>query len=601
MIKMHRCLPLPFLLVTLCNPLRADIILMRNGTKLIGMVTGQDRREIRFVMKHGIRIIPKRQIKRISYGPTEQEEKQQKALQERLAKAKEIKDPEKRVSEMQKILDEEKRIQEEIEKRKQLITGLSDEITTLLQREEDKIKEEERRLEQQKQELTERKKRLEEQRKHQEELSRRSAEGGVDRLGPAWRSAVLPGWGQYRKGADGKAFFFGISFVGAAAYRQSVAQKYNNAGADYSLAAGTSLAVANPQSSSYFFFEQHLAHLARDEKAAQAALARNSSFALAALYLWNVLDAAFVDPEPLSANPGEHAGVGKLGSFWRSALIPGWGQVAADRPVKGTVLTAGTLIMGALYLDARHKYNTARKDYQNSVDLAYLTPFSSDYAPAVIYNYTLGQEALNRIDQNAARTRNIGYLLGGLYLFNLADLFIFAPGEALKPWRDKWGSAWRAAVLPGWGHAYQGSMGRGMIFTVSLLALGGYGRSQQLEYYRARDEHTVAVNSVLLTPADNAYTGLRLANYLRVQDSADRAAAAGARGRYSALAFFLVYGYNVFDAYHQAATLSSVARAPKTGGAVEPSGNFRLAVLPERSPVGDKTGTFAGLSYQIMF
>ncbi len=100
----------------------------------------------------------------------------------------------------------------------------------------------------------------------------------------------------------------------------------------------------------------------------------------------------------------------KLSASWRSAMLPGWGQVYKQQRVKATVfgvLQAATL---AAFVAFIVETNTRK----------------SDYLDVNVYGSPLLEERYNDY-QSAYRTRNIlGYLTLGVYLANYYDA-LYAP------------------------------------------------------------------------------------------------------------------------------------------------------------------------------
>jgi len=95
--------------------------------------------------------------------------------------------------------------------------------------------------------------------------------------------------------------------------------------------------------------------------------------------------------------------------LWRSAIVPGWGQLYKGSSVKGGIIMGGTvaLIGGIIYTDCM------RSDYANKIAKTHIDGNKREYA--------------NRRD-NFETGRNICIgALGALYVYNLIDAVV-APG-----------------------------------------------------------------------------------------------------------------------------------------------------------------------------
>ena len=100
----------------------------------------------------------------------------------------------------------------------------------------------------------------------------------------------------------------------------------------------------------------------------------------------------------------------KLSASWRSAILPGWGQVYKQQKVKATVFGVLQAVTLAAFV-AMAIETDARKD---------------DYSSVNVYGSPLISERFNDY-QSAYRTRNIlGYLTLGVYLVNYYDA-LYAP------------------------------------------------------------------------------------------------------------------------------------------------------------------------------
>ena len=110
----------------------------------------------------------------------------------------------------------------------------------------------------------------------------------------------------------------------------------------------------------------------------------------------------------------------KPGSLWRSALYPGWGQFYHNRKKMGYCLAIGFGALALTTLTTRLRYNDLLGDYN-----------------ALGYD---DRDLRARTDRWRT-TYNISLVgMALVYLYNLADAVIFAPGEKTR--------TYRFAVLP---------------------------------------------------------------------------------------------------------------------------------------------------------
>lgn len=173
-----------FLLVAASSQLLADKVLLKDGSVVEGEVFHQTSKFIRIRSGTVVRTIDKTDIKRIIFEETKKltEEEGQKLQALEQARAEEARRA------------EQVRLAREAEARK-----------------------------------------LEEARKKQEEEKTRQAEKPqeITHGGAIWRSAVLPGWGQFYTGRKSKGFAYGTGFALAAGLKLSTAAWATHARRDY--------------------------------------------------------------------------------------------------------------------------------------------------------------------------------------------------------------------------------------------------------------------------------------------------------------------------------------------------------------------------------
>lgn len=128
----------------------------------------------------------------------------------------------------------------------------------------------------------------------------------------------------------------------------------------------------------------------------------------------NVLDYHALYAVERNGATADFSGISSVSSYgghglWRSAIVPGWGQLYKGSTVKGSLILGGTalLIGGAIYTDIM------RTDYANKIKKTHSADNKRAYA--------------TRRD-NFAMGRNICLgALGALYVYNLIDAIV-APG-----------------------------------------------------------------------------------------------------------------------------------------------------------------------------
>ena len=138
-------------------------------------------------------------------------------------------------------------------------------------------------------------------------------------------------------------------------------------------------------------------------------------------------------------------------AIWRSALLPGWGQIYQERLIQGAVFSFGTLglyFQSFYYLDQYNKHGDSgdRSKFQTYISLAALFHLGSiiDAADA---GYRLKPKGWH------------GELLGD------------------KPLKSPWGAVLRSAIIPGWGQVY----------TQNYLRAAGYFALNAYLVYRIHD------------------------------------------------------------------------------------------------------------------
>ena len=111
----------------------------------------------------------------------------------------------------------------------------------------------------------------------------------------------------------------------------------------------------------------------------------------------------------------------KTKAFMRSAVLPGWGQRYFEQPRKSIGIGSSALTATLFCLYNQMEYNRLSADYDQAV---------LDYQNSITNLDTRANHMLNIYDQLSANQRhsNVGVvLLGGVYAWNLVDIFIATP------------------------------------------------------------------------------------------------------------------------------------------------------------------------------
>jgi hypothetical protein len=111
----------------------------------------------------------------------------------------------------------------------------------------------------------------------------------------------------------------------------------------------------------------------------------------------------------------------KTKAFMRSAVLPGWGQRYFEQPRKSIGFGSSALPATLFCLYNQIEYNRLSADYDQAV---------LDYQNSITNLDTRANHMLNIYDQLSANQRhsNVGVvLLGGVYAWNLVDIFLRTP------------------------------------------------------------------------------------------------------------------------------------------------------------------------------
>lgn len=117
----------------------------------------------------------------------------------------------------------------------------------------------------------------------------------------------------------------------------------------------------------------------------------------------------------------------RLPYVWRSAVLPGWGQIYDDRKRTG-YLFSGFFGLSALYYYSNLiDYQKAQKNYKS-------TPFlpATQAQDTYVINTLLLSQARKEYKASETNVNNAAYLLAGIYIWNLVDAFVFSGRQEEK-------------------------------------------------------------------------------------------------------------------------------------------------------------------------
>ena len=117
--------------------------------------------------------------------------------------------------------------------------------------------------------------------------------------------------------------------------------------------------------------------------------------------------------------------VGGLPSFWRSAMLPGWGQLYDNRELRGRAFQAGMLATGYYWLSKKNSREVARKDYITASRFFAAMPRDTALNSLAVMNFVQAQDAYSRMNASTKRANTISLILLGIYTYNLFDAYSF--------------------------------------------------------------------------------------------------------------------------------------------------------------------------------
>lgn len=245
----------------LASSISADVVILKNGKSYEGTITSQDADKIQIQTADGLETIYKITIRRITFTTAKQtpEEKAQaeKAAEQRASAEKAERERQARAAEEEK--KEQKRLKEEADIRKENET-LRRELALL--KDEKKLRQ-----------------------TAEQETHGRSGWPSI------WRSALLPGWGQFHRGDVLSSRVFAAGALAASYYFYTANRDYGDAKGYYrdaSTLTALSMPTRNPDAIGASFVYAHQQRNLMRQRAAGANIALGM---LGALYLTNVLEA----------------------------------------------------------------------------------------------------------------------------------------------------------------------------------------------------------------------------------------------------------------------------------------------------------------------
>ena len=132
--------------------------------------------------------------------------------------------------------------------------------------------------------------------------------------------------------------------------------------------------------------------------------------------------------------------VTKKGMLWRSAIIPGWGQlysgIAVDNRrerIKGLSFMGAGFLFGAGLLVANANYQSAKSDAasKDKLDTLVFIASGNTFNPLGLITYSLANSASGKMDSAANTASLASVLFIGVYAINLLDVIIFGGHDAL--------------------------------------------------------------------------------------------------------------------------------------------------------------------------
>lgn len=137
---------------------------------------------------------------------------------------------------------------------------------------------------------------------------------------------------------------------------------------------------------------------------------------------------------PLKAEADARAAASKKfgsSSIWRSAVLPGYGQIYRGDRLRGGAFLGATLLTGYYYYSTYREYNSARLSYRQAGSLSPVSALSSNtYITAGVFAFV--NQRRSRMQVQSARANFAAGLLLTTYLWNLGDAVIASRERGLS-------------------------------------------------------------------------------------------------------------------------------------------------------------------------
>ncbi len=133
--------------------------------------------------------------------------------------------------------------------------------------------------------------------------------------------------------------------------------------------------------------------------------------------------------------------VTKRGMLWRSAIIPGYGQlysgIAVDNRrerIKGLAFMGTGFFFGVGLLIANSNYTSAKSDAKakDNLDTLVFIGSGNTFNPLGLITYSLANSASGKLDSAANSASLASILFFGVYAINLLDVMIFGGHDAVS-------------------------------------------------------------------------------------------------------------------------------------------------------------------------
>lgn len=141
----------------------------------------------------------------------------------------------------------------------------------------------------------------------------------------------------------------------------------------------------------------------------------------------------------------------RLPYVWRSAILPGWGQFANDRKIKGIAIFGIFAVGAGIELYSYNKYRAAINDYSNAGDnFIQNTLLANTNASGVAFylNYKNFSTERDRIDNYENRLEAGGAALAILYLYNILDAYYFSKDKTAIGMENKSDLSTKFSAIP---------------------------------------------------------------------------------------------------------------------------------------------------------